>query len=63
MKKEVEVFLKNNKAEDLYDAINNYESDTWKDSFEFKELMKILKSTSVEKLKAQGYIIPSWKKY
>ena len=62
MKKEViEEFSKDNEAKELYNAINNYESDIWKDSVEFKKLMKILKSTSIKQLKTQGYDIPNWK--
>lgn len=53
--------LKEYTAEDLYDAINSYESDSWKDSPEFKELMKRLKTMPIKKLEAQGYIVPGWK--
>ena len=48
-------------ANDLYVAIRNYPQDTWKDSPEFKELMKRLHSMSIEELEAGGYDIPCWK--
>ncbi len=45
----------------LYSAINSYPQDTWKNSPEFKELMKRLHSMSVEELEAGGYDVPCWK--
>jgi hypothetical protein len=48
-------------AEDLYDAISSYPEDTWKDSPEYEELMKRLRSTPIKVLEERGYYIPSWK--
>ncbi len=45
----------------LYSAIRSYPQDTWKDSPEFKELMKRLHSMSIEELETGGYDIPCWK--
>ena len=53
--------LRDTTAEGLYEAINGYEADTWKDSNEFKELMRRLKSMNIVKLVEQGYKIPNWK--
>ena len=53
--------IKDMKAQDLYDEIGIYEHDTWKDSPEYKELMKRLRAYSEAKLKAEGYDIPNWK--
>ncbi len=48
-------------AKELYLAIHNYPQDTWKDSVEYKELMKRLHSLSIEELEAGGYRVPCWK--
>ncbi len=48
-------------AAELYLAINSYPQDTWKDSPEFKELMKRLHSKSIEELESEGYSVPCWK--
>lgn len=53
--------LRDNTPQDLYDAINGYEADTWKESNEFKELMRRLKSMNIVALDKQGYKIPNWK--
>lgn len=47
--------------DELYSNIDHYQRDTWKDSPEFKELMRRLKSYSLNRLKEEGYSIPSWK--
>uniref|UniRef100_A0A6H1ZW19 Uncharacterized protein n=1 Tax=viral metagenome TaxID=1070528 RepID=A0A6H1ZW19_9ZZZZ len=48
-------------AQDLYDAISSYPHGTWKDSPEYAELMKRLKTKSEEKLRKEGYWLPAWK--
>ena len=53
--------MKEHKAYELYQAIDNYEGDTWKDSNEFKELMRRLKAMPIKVLESQGYKIPNWK--
>lgn len=45
--------------EEIYDAINAYPQDTWKDSPEFKELERRLKEKPLAELKEEGYWIPS----
>ena len=54
--------LKNYTAQDLYLSIDTYPADTWKDSPEFKELMRRLKTLSVKKLEEQSFSIPAWKR-
>ena len=48
-------------AKQLYVAINSYPHDTWKDSPEYKELMKRLHSKTIEELESEGYSVPCWK--
>ncbi len=48
-------------AKQLYFGINSYPQDTWKDSIEYKELMRRLHSMSIAELKSGGYDIPCWK--
>ncbi len=45
----------------LYAYIGAYQNDTWKDSPEYRELMKRLKSKPLKALRTEGYWIPSWK--
>ena len=47
--------------QELYSLIARYKEDTWKDSPEYKELMRRLKNYPLETLKEQGYYIPGWK--
>ncbi len=54
--------LKKMTADDLYDAISTYPRDTWKDSIEFKELIKRIKVKPVSSLEKEGYFVPNWKK-
>ena len=49
--------------DDIYAAINSYPQDTWKDSPEFRELKRRLKSMTVEELYEKEYFIPSWKEH
>ena len=49
-------------AQDLYSAILHYPYDTWKDGPEYAELMRRLKSKSIEELTEEGYSIPNWKR-
>ena len=60
-RREEREFLNKLTAAQLYSAINHYPEDTWKDSPEYKELMKRLHSMSIEELRAGGYDIPCWK--
>ncbi len=48
-------------AAQLYSAIRSYPQDTWVNSPEHVELMRRLKTMSVEQLEAEGYWIPCWK--
>lgn len=48
-------------AQDLYDGIDTYPEDTWKDSEEYKELERRIKAKSVKTLEEEGYWIPNWK--
>ncbi len=45
----------------LYSAIRSYPQDTWVNSPEHTELMRRLRSMSIEQLEAGGYWIPCWK--
>ena len=45
--------------EDLETAIRLYPQDTWKDSPEFAELMRRLKTFTEEKLVTEGYNLPA----
>lgn len=45
--------------DELYMAIDSYPHDTWKDSKEYAELTRRLKTTPASKLEAQGYYIPN----
>ena len=49
-------------AQELYSAIALYPEDTWKESPEYKQLMKNLKNKSLEQLRDEGYLIPNWKR-
>ncbi len=48
-------------ASDLYDMIGRYPEDTWRFSSEYKELMRRLRSMSIDELESGGYYIPCWK--
>ncbi len=48
-------------ANQLYAAIRSYPQDTWRDSPEFKELMRRLHSMSIDQLESGGYRVPAWK--
>lgn len=48
-------------AEQLYSGIYGYPQDGWKDSAEYKELMRRLHAFTIERLQAKGYFIPCWK--
>ena len=48
-------------ANQLYAAIRSYPQDTWKDSPEFKELMRRLHKMSIDQLESGGYRIPAWR--
>lgn len=48
-------------AQELYDAIDRYEGDTWASSPEYAELKRRLKKNSVEQLKKENFWIPAWK--
>lgn len=48
-------------ASQLYLAVNNYRQDTWKDSAEFKELLRRLHGSTVTQLESQGFHVPAWK--
>lgn len=54
--------LKEMEAKELYEAIENYQEDSWKDSPEYGELGKRLERMSVKELEAGGYFVPNWKK-
>ena len=51
--------LKDLTAQDLYDAIETYNQDEWKDSKEYKELLRRLKIMKYDDLITQGYRVPS----
>ncbi len=53
--------LKEETAQELYSAINRYDVGSWKQSIEFKELIRRIKSLPIKILKEQGYKIPDWK--
>lgn len=45
-------------AKELYDAIDLYPNDTWKDSIEFIELKRRLNNWNLDKLKEEKFWIP-----
>ena len=49
-------------AKELYNKIQSYSEDTWKDSPEFIELKKTLEENDIETLEENDYKIPNWKK-
>ena len=48
-------------VQELYQRINRYKHDTWKQSPEYKELMSRLNTLDLEQLSRDGYWIPGWK--
>ena len=53
--------VKDMTRQELSTAINAYPQDTWIDSPEHQELMRRLRTLTIDELKAQGYWIPAWK--
>ena len=46
----------------LQQEIRAYPADQWVGSVEHKELMRWFNTWSVEKLGAEGYFVPAWKR-
>ena len=46
-------------AKEIYDAIDNYPQNTWRESLEYAELMRRLGTWTKEKLQETGHWIPN----